>query len=386
MGELCASPPQLQLTSYLTPAQVPTRRWRLAWLNKVCPVHHPEICSRRKPKTQPQLPTTRKMGLLQWLNLRRPSKWEAPTLLDHLLSSPLHFTITCVYYLILLLRGKPFRPPSDKTPIRVVCLSDTHDQIVHNVPDGDLLIHAGDLTNSGSADDIQKQVDWLASLPHRHKVVIAGNHDSWCDVTARLAQDKREAKRVDFRGLCYLQDGSVTLDFHNGRKLNVYGAADIPACGGSDFAFQYPADKSPWRGRIPIETDILVTHTPPRFHRDLGLGCSGLLEELWRVKPRLHVFGHIHCGRGQESLYFDECQRAYEMLMSRPARGPILDMIPNSSWVDALKVIYYGLNAIAFKYLMLGPHSNNASLMVNAGCMQRNTGKLCKSPAQIVEL
>lgn len=326
------------------------------------------------------------MGLLQRLKLRRSSKWEKPTLLDHLLSSPLQFIVTCIYHIILLLRGKPFRPPSDKPPIRVVCLSDTHDQIVRNVPDGDLLLHAGDLTNSGSADDIQKQVDWLASLPHRHKIVIAGNHDSWCDVRTRLVQDKREGKRVDFRGLHYLQDGSVTLDFHAGRKLNVYGAADIPTCGGSDFAFQYPADRSPWRGRIPIGTDILVSHTPPRSHLDLGLGCPGLLEELWRVRPRLHVFGHIHCGRGQESLYFDECQSAYERLMSGPPRGAILEMIPNSRWFDALRVVYYGVNAVAFKYLMLGPGSNNASLMVNAGCMQGNTGKLCESPAQVVEL
>ncbi|KAG8167166.1 hypothetical protein KVR01_002855 [Diaporthe batatas] len=326
------------------------------------------------------------MGLLQRLKLRRSSKWEKQTLLDHMLSSPLHFLVTCIYHLLLLLRGKPFRPPSEKPPIRVVCLSDTHDQIVRDVPDGDLLIHAGDLTNSGSAKDIQKQVDWLASLPHRHKIVIAGNHDSWCDVRARLVQDKREGNRVDFRGLHYLQDSSVTLHFQAGRKLNVYGAADIPSCGRSSFAFQYPADRSPWRGRIPTDTQVLVTHTPPRSHQDLGLGCPGLLEELWRVKPRLHVYGHVHCGRGQESLYFDECQSAYERLMSGPPRGALFDMIPNSSWFDALKVIYYGVNAVAFKYLMLGPGSNNASLMVNASCMQGKSGKLCKSPAQVVEL
>ncbi|KUI68492.1 putative rhamnogalacturonate lyase C [Cytospora mali] len=326
------------------------------------------------------------MGLLQRLSLRRSSKWEPPTFLDQLLISPLQFFTTLIYQLVLFLRGQPFRPTKDKRPIRIVCLSDTHDRIAQDVPDGDLLIHSGDLTNPGGAEEIQKQIDWLDSLPHRHKVFVAGNHDSWFDVRSRKVKDRQEGRRVDFKGLHYLQQSSVALDFADGRMLNIYGAGDIPACGGDDSAFQYAPDKHPWSGRIPLETDVLVTHTPPRFHRDLGLGCPGLLEEIWRVRPKLHVFGHIHWGRGMESAYFDGCQRAYETLMSRTPRGPIFDLIPNTGHIEAFKVFYYGFNAIAFEYLMLGPGSNNASLMVNAACMQGNTGKLCKNPAQVVEM
>lgn len=326
------------------------------------------------------------MGLLQRFSLRRPSKWEPPTLLDHLLASPLQYFVALIYHLILLLRGQPLRPSRGKRPIRVVCLSDTHDQVAQDVPDGDLLVHAGDLTNPGGAEHIQKQIDWLDSLPHRHKVVIAGNHDSWFDLRSRRSEDKLEGRRIDFKGVHYLQNGSVSLDFADGRNLNVYGAADIPACGGNDNAFQYPPDKHPWSGRIPLETDVVVTHTPPRSHLDLGLGCPGLLEEVWRVKPRLHIFGHIHWGRGKESVYFDGCQRAYETLISRTPRGPILDFVPNAGWIEAFKVLYYGFNAVAFKYLMLGPGSNNASLMVNTASMDGNTGRLRKNPAQVVEL
>lgn len=326
------------------------------------------------------------MALLQRLGLRRLNKWEPPTLLDAFLSSPIHFLLANIYALILLLRGAPFRPPKDKAPIRIVCLSDTHDLIPPSIPDGDLLIHAGDLTNAGTADGIQAQIDWLATLPHRHKVLIAGNHDSWFDVRSRKPEDKKNARRLDFKGLYYLQNSAVTLDFTDGRKLNVYGAADLPACGGDDNAFQYQSDRHPWQGRIPIDTDVLVTHTPPKFHRDLGLGCLGLLEEVWRVKPKVHIFGHVHWGHGQESVYFDECQRAYEIFMSKTPRGPVLDFVPNAEWIDAVKVLYYGLNAILFKYLMLGPGSNNASLMVNAACMYGNTKRLRKKAAQIVEL
>ncbi len=127
-------------------------------------------------------------------------------------------------------------------PVRVVCLSDTHDQTVA-VPAGDVLIHAGDLTNAGTAADIQRQLDWLASLPHTHKVVVCGNHDSWFDPASRRAEDG-DAAPPDFRGMHYLEHSSVALRFGDddgdekdgGRTLKIYGAPDIPQCGGSDFA------------------------------------------------------------------------------------------------------------------------------------------------------
>lgn len=109
------------------------------------------------------------MGLLTLLHLRRSSPWEKPTLLDQLLASPLALVVATVYRVILFLRGHPFRPPAGRPPIRVVCLSDTHDRILHRVPEGDLLIHAGDLSEGGQVEEIQRQVDWLAGLGHREK-------------------------------------------------------------------------------------------------------------------------------------------------------------------------------------------------------------------------
>ena len=102
---------------------------------------------------------------------------------------------------------------------------------------------------------------------------------------------------------------------------------------------------------------------------DNGLGCPGLMREVWRVKPRLHVFGHVHWGHGRRSIYFDRCQGAYESLMSRNPRGPIFDCIPNGGWVDAVKVLAYGLHSVLFKWLMQGPGGGEVSLMVNASMM-----------------
>lgn len=175
------------------------------------------------------------MGLLQTLRLRRSNDWEKPTLLDEFLASPLQALVLRIFRVILFLRGRPFRAPRDRPAIRVVCISDTHDHIVP-VPDGDLLIHAGDLTNAGTVDDIQRQVDWLASLPHRHKVLVCGNHDSWFDELARKPEDKASGRQVDLKGIHYLERSSATLDFTGARRLNVWGAPDIPKCGGSDFA------------------------------------------------------------------------------------------------------------------------------------------------------
>lgn len=127
-----------------------------------------------------------------------------------------------------MLRIAPFKPPRHKPSVKVVCISDTHSNKT-TIPTGDVLIHAGDLTNSGSIQDIQAQIDWLASLPHREKIIIAGNHDTYFDPKTRSVADK--GKRLNFRTIHYLENKAITLRFKGGRKLNFYGAGDVPYIG-----------------------------------------------------------------------------------------------------------------------------------------------------------
>jgi len=174
------------------------------------------------------------MGLSARLGLRQANMWEPPTMLDAFLASPLQFVVFRVYSVLLFLRGPAGREPSE-TPIRVVCISDTHDHTVE-VPPGDLLVHAGDLTHDGSVRAIQKQLDSIGAQPHRHKVVVCGNHDSWFDPASRKEEDKTSGAEPDLGSIHYLEHSSVTLDFAGGRRLNVFGAPDVPQCGGSDFA------------------------------------------------------------------------------------------------------------------------------------------------------
>lgn len=118
---------------------------------------------------------------------------------------------------------------------------------------------------------------------------------------------------------------------------------------------------------------------------DIDLGCPHLLREVWRVKPRLHVFGHCHYAYGKEPIYFDDLQIAYERLMALPRRGFFWDFVPNRSWVDMSTIVLQGIHAVMWKWIMGGPGSNHGSLMVNAAQMHQNSGKVI-SRAIVVDI
>ncbi|KAI0484603.1 Metallo-dependent phosphatase [Xylariaceae sp. FL0804] len=225
--------------------------------------------------------------------------------------------------------------------ISVVCISDTHNSQCE-LPLGDVLIHAGDLTQSGSAAELQAAVDWLARQPHPVKIAVAGNHDLLLDAALDAAARDHDnpasgggrARRVAARrairwgDVRYLQDSAATVTVR-GRELKVYGSPRSPRHGDC-WAFQYTRSRSDddddvWAGSVPDDTDVLVTHGPPRAHLDSAsgsgggarsLGCEHLLRELWRVRPALHVFGHVHAGYGHEGdVRFDALQAAYEQVV-----------------------------------------------------------------------
>jgi hypothetical protein len=205
-------------------------------------------------------------------------------------------------------------PPTTTSPLTLICISDTHNCQPH-IPPGDLLIHAGDLTQSGSLSELQKTLDWLNTFPHTHKVVVAGNHDLFLDKDkATTAADRDGRDALKWGSLIYLQDSSASLTFPGGRILKVYGSPWTRKQG--NWAFQYPRGEDRWSNTIPDNTDVLVTHSPPRFYLDLdGFGDENLLNELWRVRPQVHVFGHIHAGYGQGVLVFDKLQEVYEHIL-----------------------------------------------------------------------
>ena len=311
--------------------------------------------------------------------------FEPPSLFQVFFSSPPKFVLRCLYRVILFIRSTPKEP---NNRIRVVCISDTHLKKPHHIPDGDVLIHAGDLTNAGTPSEIQGQIDWLNSLPHTHKVAIAGNHDTYLDPRARSTLDAadRETSGLRWGSVRYLQHSSTLLEFahHRKRKLRIYGAPQLPACGGPEHAFQYSRGTDAWSETVPLDTDVLITHTPPKHHADLpvGLGCEFLLQEVWHVQPILHVFGHVHAGRGREVAHWDEAQRVYERGCTR-RDGFLTSSLNVFLWFDVVMMACHGLSSLVWKTVWGG--EERASWLVNASLTYSNTGRLDNVP-QVVDI
>jgi predicted phosphohydrolase len=174
--------------------------------------------------------------------------------------------------------------------MRIVAVADTH--LFHEdfkvFPPGDLFIHVGDLLRRGSLDELRTGAAWLRSLPYRHKVVVAGNHD-WC-----FARDLPRSLELLGPEIVYLQDSETIID-----GVRIWGSPWQPEY--NNWAFNLPRGQplaEKWR-LIPEGIDVLVTHGPPHGIGDRsGMnereGCEDLLARVRQVRPVLHLFGHIH--------------------------------------------------------------------------------------------
>ena len=103
------------------------------------------------------------------------------------------------------------------------------------------------------------------------------------------------------------------------------------------------------------------------------------------MKPRLHIFGHLHSGHGREAVFWDEGQASYERLMARKRGSLLLDLVPSLAWVDAVKVLWYGVKGILWQRLMVGPSGAKGGLLVNAAIVYQSTTDV-GNPVEVVEL
>jgi len=181
--------------------------------------------------------------------------------------------------------------------MKLVCISDTHSLHRHipEVPDGDVLIHAGNGLGQGTLENIEDLNDWLGMLPHRHKVVIAGNHD-WA------FQEMPGEARAALSNAVYLEDSGVEIE-----GIRFWGSPWTPTF--MDWAFMLERGEplcQKWQ-LIPDNTDVLITHGPPKGIGDeanLGfkcqnVGCVDLLARIHQLSLKAHIFGHIHEGYGE---------------------------------------------------------------------------------------
>jgi Icc-related predicted phosphoesterase len=209
------------------------------------------------------------------------------------------------------------------TQKKIVCFADTHGH--HNkldIPEGDILIFAGDFTGYPDSDAKQlKKFDrWLGKLGHMHKIIIPGNHDFLFE------RDWYHAVSLVDNAIC-LNDSMVEVE-----GLKIWGSPITPTF--LDWAFLRARGKTIARhwAMIPDDIDILVTHGPPygimdlcppwRDHPAERAGCEDLLKRIKELKNlKLHVFGHIHEEYGtheQDGVTFVNCSKGYHPIANPP--------------------------------------------------------------------
>ncbi len=188
--------------------------------------------------------------------------------------------------------------------IHCVAVSDTHNRAEGvAIPDGDVLLHAGDLTMQGSWAELERAARWLGTLQHRFRAIVAipGNHDFGIE-------EDPAASRALFaaNGVTLLIDEPAVVE-----GMHVYGSPWQPWF--YDWAYNFPQDDGGAYARriwsaIPPRTDVLITHGPPQGildktfgGEDTRVGCPWLLEAVRERSERLqvHLFGHIHEAYGR---------------------------------------------------------------------------------------
>jgi Icc-related predicted phosphoesterase len=188
--------------------------------------------------------------------------------------------------------------------IIVDLLSDTHNQ--HDkftTKGGEILIHAGDCTGRGTLKEAVTFLDWYKEQDYSHLVLIPGNHD-FC-----FEENPKELKFLcDNRGIILLNDSGYVAK-ESGQEIRIWGSPIQPWFHDWAFNRQRGADIKKHWDMIPNDTEILVTHGPPMGILDKvayrgsnladNVGCADLLEKIKQTEVKLHVFGHIHEGRGQ---------------------------------------------------------------------------------------
>jgi Icc-related predicted phosphoesterase len=211
--------------------------------------------------------------------------------------------------------------------MRITHISDTHNkhnQLNGKLPGGQLLIHSGDFTSIGRKHEVEKFIEWFDKQDYTHKVFIAGNHDLTFQ-SERMYEEKSayfERRVFDTPGsegkpdwlvellsnlpdsVYYLENSSIKLE-----GINIWGSPYSPSFGyGWAFNKDRGHDIAQCWNEIPMDTDIVITHTPIYGYNDRAantnqnVGCADLYHRLREVNPHLHFCGHIHEAYGWKTM------------------------------------------------------------------------------------
>lgn len=199
--------------------------------------------------------------------------------------------------------------------MRIVIISDTHgQQDVLPELSGDVLIHCGDLCGDDDGRDLPHVDAWFAEQDFPHRLAVAGNHDF-------LLQRLEQLGEPTLAHATLLHDQSISIE-----GLKFYGAPWLPDLPGWAYHLDDDERKAKWE-MIPLDTDVLITHTPPAGildqKGDEHLGCPYLRDRVFEVRPRLHCFGHVHASFGEAVIDGVRFINASQIRSGRIVNSPV---------------------------------------------------------------
>lgn len=187
--------------------------------------------------------------------------------------------------------------------MRIVAISDTHlqhDKIT--IPDGDILIHAGDFSVDATMKDVIDFASWIKAQPHQYKLAIPGNHDRICEDNMKLCKEILDP-------IPFEDAGTVKLA---GLYFLCYSWTPAPQANSRWKFHHFSNDKFEkfWEYAPPL--DYLVTHGPPQgildkvAHTYPGecpfVGEYYMRKYVLDYQPKIHIFGHIHESYGTTTI------------------------------------------------------------------------------------
>jgi Icc-related predicted phosphoesterase len=179
--------------------------------------------------------------------------------------------------------------------MKITTISDTHS--LHrqlDLPGGDILIHAGDVCNRGTAAEALDFMNWFSNQNYAYKIFIAGNHDFYFE-----NEPIGSIQSLLPESVFYLNDLGITIE-----GVSFWGSPITPEFHNMAFNRKRGIDIAKHWGLIPPKTDVLITHGPAygildKTFQNLNVGCTNLLTKIEEIKPQYHIFGHIHEGFGR---------------------------------------------------------------------------------------
>ena len=179
--------------------------------------------------------------------------------------------------------------------MKITLISDTHSK--HNqltLPKGDILIHAGDVSSRGNKREVKNFLNWFSKQDYKYKIFIAGNHDFFFE-----QENENIIQEIIPENIIYLNDSGIEIE-----GIKIWGSPIQPTFFDWAFNRERGTEIKKYWDLIPNDTDILITHGPPfgildQTVRGENVGCKELLIRVLEIKPKIHVFGHIHEAYGE---------------------------------------------------------------------------------------